>query len=448
MTLDAILKAYRPSAEQPWTLARAGHLLRRAGFDPTWEELQAALKDGPQATIDRLLDAEEDPAVLARFRLTTAPSSLPKDATGTTLAACWLDRLLRTQATLRQKLTLFWHNHFATSIAKVQNARWMLQQQQTLEQHALGSFAEMLQAITTDPAMMVWLDTVGSVAGKANENYARELMELFSLGIGHYSETDIREAARAFTGYELRNDQIRFNPRKQDAGRKTILGQTGAFRANQVVSLCLDQPACASFIVTKLYRYFVSEVEAPTDEVVTTLAATLRKSWSIRSVVEQLLRSECFFSARAYRMKMKSPVEWAVGLVRSLGGSVPALALAERLEPLGQQLFAPPSVKGWDGGTSWLNAQTLLLRSNLALGLTSGNEAALRPGVDIRRWLEDREARDPETTVNVYLDLLLQGDVAKSTRDSLLRYAQAHRNLAGQRALLHLVLSCPEYQLG
>ena len=221
---------YTPTPENPWTLEKVGHLHRRAGFGATTQELQRDIKDGPDKAIDRILkggprdaDFEETSAFMAR------PISLPAGADGSQLAAWWLARILGTPHPLKEKLTLFWHNHFATSLAKVRNAQYMLGQYRLMNEHALGHFGPMLQAMSFDPAMMIWLDTIASTKEKPNENYARELMELFSLGIGHYSETDIREAAKAFTGYEIKDGKATLNERQHDAGTKTVLGKTGTF---------------------------------------------------------------------------------------------------------------------------------------------------------------------------------------------------------------------------
>ena len=272
-------------------------------------------------------------------------------------------------------MTLFWHNHFATSNAKVQNARYMLGQYHLMHKHALGSFRELLIEMGTDPAMMVWLDTLGSTKGKPNENYARELMELFSLGIGNYTEQDIREAARAFTGYEIKDgkgelqhpparrrakDRLRQDGQVQGRGHRQALPGAGVVPA-------VHHPQAVPLPHQRIRR-------RPA-ELIDPLAEEYRKSdFDIGKLVATMLRSNLFFSPDAYRARIKSPVEFATGIVRGLEGTAGALPLAAALEGLGQVLFAPPSVKGWDGGPAWLNAQTLLGRNNLALALTSGDD--------------------------------------------------------------------------
>ena len=291
--------AYTPTKSNPWTLAKVGHLLRRATFGPTRNELQAALRDGPEATVTRLVEGVAPTAdELATSEFTASERSLPQGAGATQLAAWWLGRILRTGHPLREKLTLFRHNHFATSVVKVRNARQMLGQYQLLHTHALGDFRALLTAMATDPAMLVWLDGTMSAKGAPNENYARELMELFALGRGPYTEADVREAARAFTGYEVTAAGGKLNPRRHDAGPKTVLGRTGDFDAGDVTKLCLDHPACPRFLVAKLLRELVSDTAATPADLVDLLARRYRESgFDTGKLVETILRSEYFFAA-------------------------------------------------------------------------------------------------------------------------------------------------------
>src|SRR5690349_18553378 len=246
---------YAPSAESPWDRKKVGHLYRRAGFGSTAAELDAGVKDGPAKALDRVLAGEPETADFTRTSdFMASERSMPPGAPQRRLSAWWLIRMLQTGHPLREKLTLFWHDHFATSNAKVQNARFMLGQYQLLQTHALGSFAEMLTQMGTDPAMLVWLDTITSTKVAPNENYARELMELFSLGIGNYTETDIRQAAKAFTGYEIKDGKGVLNPRLHDAGEKVVFNNSGRFQGEGIANLCLEKDTCAKFIVRKLYR--------------------------------------------------------------------------------------------------------------------------------------------------------------------------------------------------
>src|SRR5437588_9362404 len=332
---------YRPTGANPWDLRKAGHLYRRAAFGATWDELQACVADGPDVAVEKLLRGRDDAGLEADLR--TKAASIGRFNNDGQLASWWLNRLVWTGRLhpLREKMTLFWHNHFATSNAKVRNAGYMLLMYDLMTRHALGSFRDLLQEVSKDPAMMVWLDTNQSKKGQPNENYARELMELFSLGIGNYTEKDIREAARAFTGWEVRDAKAFFNANQHDDGAKTVLGRTGDWNGEDVVRICLDQERCPEFICAKLFRFLVSETIPPSRELLAPLAEQFRKSgWDFGALVATVLKSNLFFDAQAYRTKVKSPVEFAVGIVRGLEGNpTPMSEFARRLEELGQHLF-------------------------------------------------------------------------------------------------------------
>nr|MCU0706555.1 DUF1800 domain-containing protein [Fimbriiglobus sp.] len=435
-------------------------LYRRAAFGATHAELVQAVKDGPKATIDRLLKGSEQ---AADFNTTSdsmaGERSLPAGSTHERLASWWLWRVLNTAHPLHEKMCIFWHNHFATSNVKVQNARLMLGQYRLIAKYALGDFRELLKEMSFDPAMLVWLDAKESKKGKPNENYARELMELFSLGIGNYTEADIREAARAFTGYDVAAGKMKFDPKQHDAGEKTVFGQKGSYKGEDIVRLCLDKPACPKFLVTKLYRYFVNETVEPPADLITPLAEQYRTSgFDTGKLVETILRSNHFFDAANYRQRVKPPVEFAVGIVRGLEGTTGPQPLAAELEKLGQALFAPPSVKGWDGGPTWLNAQTLLFRQNLALALTGGDGLGQR--CDPAALLTRHGAKSDSEVVDFLLSVFLQHDVPATAKNKLLAHlaesakakppafwtsdeVAAHR----VRTVAHLVLTLPEVQL-
>lgn len=451
---------YEPSGQNPWDTRKVGHLYRRAAFGGNWSELESGLADGPEKTIDRLLSGG---AVEEAFEEQSRKlqASLARTNNGALTRAWWLQRMLYSPHPLQEKLTLFWHNHFATSNAKINNAGFMLGQYELMRRHAQGNFRELLQEMSKDPAMLVWLDTNQNKKGKPNENYARELMELFSLGIGHYTETDIREAARAFTGWEVRDGKPFFNADEHDRSSKTVLGRSGTFGGEDVVRICLDQPACPLFIVGKLYRFLISEAEPASPALLNPLAEQFRKSdWDFGAVVRTMLRSNLFFSPLAYRSRIKSPVDFALGIVHALEGRIGTTALAGALESLGQSVFYPPSVKGWDGAQTWLNGQTLLFRQNLALALTSTQDQRFGrrcdPVVLVRKYGRSEDAAQ----VDFFLQLFLQGDVGSDARENLQQYLRKSRqdgypffwseqDAADQRirALCHLVLTLPEFQL-
>lgn len=453
---------YKPTDDNPWTVQKAGHLLRRACFGATKAELARALEEGPEQAVTRLLEGgPRDKEFEQTSEYMSTERSLPVGANTDQLAAWWLSRMLHNPHPLREKLSLFWHDHFATSNAKVANARYMLGQYRLIYEHALGNFGELLTRMAHDPAMLVWLDADQSTKEKPNENYARELMELFSLGIGHYTEKDIREAARAFTGTTLRGGQPHFDDKQHDAGKKTVLGQTGRWKPDDITRICLEQPACPRFIVGKLVRFLVNEASPLPSELIEPLANEYRESgFDTGKLVETVLRSNLFFSGWAYRNKIKSPVEYVLGIVRGLEARTGTLPLATALEDLGQVPFAPPSVKGWDGGADWLNAQTLLARQNLALALTSTEEIRFGKRCDPVTLLERHGVADEEAALDFLLELFLQSDVTEQARGELQGYAATARDLRYPsywsetdrhnhrlRTLAHLVLTLPEFQL-
>jgi uncharacterized protein (DUF1800 family) len=462
MTLKNPLAAYEPSASNPWDSRKVGHLYRRAGFGATQSEIEAGLADGHEKTLERILTGKPDSEDFTRTSdFMASAKSMPPGAPLPRLSAWWLDRMLKTAHPLREKLTLFWHNHFATSNLKVRNARYMLGQYRLMNKYALGSFKNLITEMGADPAMMIWLDTIQSVNGKPNENYARELMELFSLGIGNYTEADIREAAKAFTGYQIVNGLGTFNRNQHDDSAKAVFGRTGRFKGEDIAGLCLDKPACAKFIATKLYRFFISESDTPDGEIIDSLSVQYRESnYDTGKLVSTLLRSKLFFSPGCYRGKIKSPVEFAVGIVRGLEGAAGPLPLAGALEGLGQVLFAPPSVKGWDGGPAWLNAQTLLGRNNLALALTSTEGTGFGSRCDPAKLLARHNKKSDEEAVDFLLGVFLQGDVPTESRAKLLEYLKQARGVKfpvywtqddianhRYRAVAHLMLTLPEFEL-
>jgi uncharacterized protein (DUF1800 family) len=452
---------YRPSKEVPWNLPRVGHLYRRAAFGASHAELESGLKDGPEVLLARLLKGG---AGLGEFDagMTPLAANIARYNDTAHMRAWWMTRMLHSPHPLQEKITLFWHNHFATSIAKPgENVRFMLDQNELMRRHALGSFAELLRQMSTDPAMVVWLDTRGSKKGNPNENYAREVMELFSLGVGHYTEKDIREAARAFTGWEIQGTKAVFNKNQHDDGKKTVLGQTGNWKPDDIVRICLEQKSASLFLVGKLYRFLISDTVQPKPELLAPLAEQFKKSgYDFGALVRTMLSSNLFFSPIIYRTRVKSPVDFVLGIVRGLEGKIGTTALAQSLEQLGQNLFSPPSVKGWDGGRTWLNGQTLLFRQNLALALTSTEDVRFGRRTDPAVLARAYGKKSDTELVDFFLRLFLQGDVAAEARAHLLEYQQNSHKLPMPvywtsedaadhrvRSLCNLVLSLPEFQL-
>ena len=298
-------------------------------------------------------------------------------------AQTWLaDRMLKTQRPLQEKLVLFWHGHFATGNDKVHDYRKMLDQFAMLRENANGNLRNLLIGIGKDPAMLVYLDNQKNVKGHPNENFAREIMELFSLGVGNYTETDIKEAARSFTGWSLDNNYNQFMNRENlhDEGEKTFLGKTGSFKGEDIVDIILQQPACSHFIARKLYRFFGREDFSKDFE--DKIADSLRQNkYEISPFLEQVFLSKDFYSPASYGTQIKSPVQLVVSTYKKLGiSSAPTSPeFAGLTGGLGQQIFTPPNVKGWDGGKAWINPATMFQRENVVRYIAFPEEMPVNP---------------------------------------------------------------------
>jgi uncharacterized protein (DUF1800 family) len=457
-------KPWAPDRKNPWDLKWAGHLYRRAAFGATWDELQASVQDGLDATLDKLLTGGPGQADFDQLMDELAPdvsAYQPGDDSAGGLQGWWLYRMIHTLFPFQERMTLFWHNHFATSIVKVRQPVLMRRQNQTLRKHALEKFRPFVLAMSRDPAMLLWLDSNSNVKGRPNENYARELMELFTLGVGNYTEKDVREAARAFTGWHAAGLSFVFRKSMHDDGPKTVLGQKGNWDGADVVRIVLEQPAAARFLVRKLYRHFISETETPPHALLEPLAEQFRKSdYDIAALMRTLLRSRLFFSEHAYHQRIKSPVEFVAGMLRSLEGRVQGegavLPLPASLDGLGQTLFAPPSVKGWDGGRAWLNSATLLARHNLAWRFIQGDQGPLAAQVNpLALARKHADLNDPAKQVDFFLELLLQperNEVDDKARQKLVEFVAKGKPRdkeleARLRETVHAVLLMPVYQL-
>jgi uncharacterized protein (DUF1800 family) len=317
----------------------------------------------------------------------------------------------------------------------------------------MGGFAALLQAIGKDPAMLIWLDSTDNRKAKPNENYAREVMELFSLGRGHYSEKDIREAARAFTGWFVVRNEFQVVPRQHDDGVKTVLGRKGTWTGDDIPGILLGQPACAQWICRKLFRHFVSELDSPSDRLIAPLAQAFRDSdYQIRAPLAMIVRSRLFFHPAMRRRRVKSPVEFAVGTIRALEilkPTVEAAALAEACTRMGQSLFAPPGVAGWESGPAWVNSTAMLARANLALGLLSDQDDALGRRCRPRALASGHGFTHSEAAAGFFLDLLVPGALDPKVRDAILKTAAANQpdGETGIRDAVRQILTLPEYQL-
>jgi uncharacterized protein (DUF1800 family) len=375
------------------TRTEVAHLLRRATFGPRAEEVDAAERGGLDTTLAALFAPTGDDAGAARAPVPTLEPILApgKDADARqkvrqqqrdqvkTVTLWWLDRMAQADRQLQEKLTFFWHGHWATSVEKVRDAGLMLAQQQTLHRNGAGDFGTLLKAMLRDPALIFWLDGQKNTDKAPNENLARELMELFTLGIGRYGEIDVRQAARALTGWRIDPKQRTavFDPKRHDSGAKTILGQTAAFDADGLADLLLAQPANAEFLATRLWFRYASGDPVP-DDVRNRLVTVYRAGHDVSALLRALLTDPGF--GRTPGQLVKQPVEWAVGAMRQLGVRPGTLTDQQQrqlilgLDQMGQVPLAPPSVGGWPAGTAWLSTSAVQVRLRLADLLASHAE--------------------------------------------------------------------------
>jgi len=439
---------FEPNAERPFDRRAAAHLYRRAGFAANTSQLERAVRLGPRRTVDRMFKlaatSHEFDRQMRDLSRTILAGGDPR-----ALSAWWLYRMLRAPGQLADKTTLFWHGHFATSADKVKDARLMLAQHRLLRQHALGDFEALVQGISRDPAMLLYLDSAVNRKTHPNENYARELMELFCLGEGNYTEEDIRQMARSFTGWGVLRGRFRFNEHQHDEGEKAFLGRRGKFGGEDAVRVVLAQQAAPEFIATKLVRYFVFDEPAPPRRLIAPLAEQLRREqFKIGGVVRRILTSNVFYSPHAVARKIRGPVELAVGLLRALEATTDVYALAADLDKLGQAVFFPPSVKGWDGGRTWINSTTLLGRTNLVARLVRSADTKFAAG-DLEKTAARAGANSPERLVGWLLELLVAAAVPNDVQRRLVELAGSARGDASRRAaeVIVAIAALPEFQL-
>ena len=473
-----------PLPEKLWNRYSAAHLLNRAGFGGTPAEIDALYEKGRDGAVDYLFQTKAqndghlfprpplmEPAkrVESKNQMKAAPTDeervkIRKDFFRAereemlSLRLWWLNRMRYTSAPLLEKTTLFWHGHFATSNQKVNDPYLMWQQNEILRQHALGRFPVLLKAMSQDPAMIRWLDLNQSSKQHPNENFAREVMELFSLGEGHYSENDVQQAARAFTGYRVRPETGTFfmAPNAHDSGEKTFLGKKGPFSGDQILDLIVLQPQCARFIGKRLWQFFVAEF--PHEETISEVAdLLLNNGYDIEQTLRVIFRSSLFYSQAVVHHQIKGPVQWMIQTTRMLEIPLPdAKVLENSMTALGQVLFAPPNVKGWDGGRSWISASSLLYRYNLAAYLLSGKARILGGGRTKTAQLPLGTIAPPEnrTTCNLLLEPLAFRifNTPIPTRDfaSYMSYIKKQTPPYSDNAvrdLMQIMMGTPEFQL-
>ncbi|HTJ28016.1 MAG TPA: DUF1800 domain-containing protein [Candidatus Limnocylindria bacterium] len=480
-TLDAAA-ALQPYAG-PWNARLAAHLARRAGFGGSPADVAQLAATTMNGAVDRFIrfadtsalpppPALEPPQFPRRaLRGQPAPNAeermaamkakrLSRRRNLIALQTWWLERMIASPAPLQEKMTLFWHGHFTSAInEKNVTAQMMLAQNQLFRRNALGDVRALTLAVSQDPAMLRYLDNSVNVKAHPNENYARELMELFTLGIGNYTERDVRESARAFTGWTYRLDRetgygtFVADDRRHDDGVKTFLGRSGAFDGADIVRIIFEQPAAPRFLATKLLAFFV--YQDPEPELVDQVAALIvRKGFVLQTVLSTLLRSQVFYSDRAYRALVKSPVEFVVGTHQLFGSPQVVPFELATLRSMGQVLFYPPNVKGWDGGAAWINSQTVLTRENFA------NAIAQSPAMlTDAPWLSSAaRTMDPRNVARTLTTTMLQGDVSPAADAQLISYldgdgqstlsALSVENADERvRRAAYLTMAMPAYQL-
>jgi len=458
-----------PIGPAEWNYDFAAHLLERAGFGGTPDEIQALAKVTPAQAIARLVRFEgtdisqlppfdhsgiHDPGLEPFPPTRPAVTDLAKEKgealgikvkpTGNRrlqpvvdeffywlrasvletnrVSYWWANRMLTSPQPLREKMALFWHGHFASNEAKVRDYRKLLGQLELFQKQGMGNFRDLTVAVAQDPAMLSFLDAGVNIKGASNENFAREIMEIFTMGVGHYTETDIREAARAFTGWNYVDLKFVVNKDQHDDGEKTFLGHTGRLDGVNIIDIIMQQPATADYIAGKIYRYFVRENLSP--ELQKKLGAILRQNkYEISPLLETIFLSRDFYSPASVGTQIKSPVQLAVSTYKKLGQNnipgVPDFNLGT--SALGQQLFSPPTVAGWAGGQSWITPGLLLERGNLARDILFPDISFLPPdrytgGGEVRRVAERiRQGMDITTAT---MDDTKSGDRAESNKNA------------------------------
>jgi len=428
-----------------WNRRDATHLLWRTQYGASFAEIEQSTAAGLEKTLERLLapqaessDFKSSERLLRQLALDTGNID--------DLKAWWLYRMLNSANPLLEKMSLFWHNHFATSNTKVQSVKHMVSQNDLIRREAVGSFRKLLHGMTRDVAMLIWLDGNANRKRHPNENFARELMELFSLGEGHYTERDIVQAAKAFTGWHVLDGKFWFNKRQHDFGQKSVLGRTGDFDGDDVIEICLAQAACPRFLARKLLKAFVTS--HPESPIVEQLAHRIRlHDFQMTPVLRELFGSRLFFSSEVRHAIIKSPLELVLGTYRALGSRPHLPSTVRLLAELGQDVFEPPTVKGWEGGRLWINSATLLQRANFAAGITSGTRFGEIADPEITATRHGLNT--PTDIVRHYIDLLLARDISSESEQQLTDYLRDATGPRGRRirGLIHLIMCLPEYQL-
>ncbi|MCC6421150.1 MAG: DUF1800 domain-containing protein [Gemmataceae bacterium] len=492
-----------PLPDSAWNYDQARHLLFRAGFGGTPEEVARLHALGLRKAVDHLVDYRSQPDVQIPYPagLTTlAPAEFvkvsqiarprmlkPFNKKGDKglvheVRQWWVRRMVQSPRPLEEKLVLFWHGHFATEYRTVRNSHAMFLQNQHFRDHAAGNFGQLLRGLLRDAAMLRYLDNDANTRNKPNENLAREIMELFSMGEGQgYTEKDIKEAARALTGYTFNKKSLmpRFDPALHDTGVKTIFGRTGKWNGEDLVRLILEQPATPRFLARKLFTYFVHE--EPDEALVTQLAKILKDSkYELAPLLKAIFLSQEFYSTRSVGRQIKDPAQLVIGTVRTLQiQNTNPVVLAHAMLTMNQELFDPPNVKGWDGGQAWLNTTALFARNNFAATLIGQGTVpvpkqpkagkpikvgkkrlaqALANAPDLVQMLQANKIETAAGALDYFSKMLLAVPLAEKRRAEVLahlgqlppaaRWPEQRTELNQRfREVLVLIMTAPEYQL-
>jgi len=447
------------------TRDRVALLLRRAGFGASPQELDRYVGLGFDGALDELLHPERVPEDFDGL-LADLSGHLIDLQNIEDVQTWWLYRMARTRRPLAEKVTLFWHGHFAVSNAKVANPEAMHNHLATLRDLAMGNYRELLLAVSRDPAMLLWLDGNTNRKNAPNENYGRELLELYTLGIGNYTEDDVTAAARAFTGWNLREREFFFDKNQHDSGPKTFMGRTGPLDGGDIVDAVVGHPATAERICRKLFAFFAYPNPEPS-VLGPLVAAYMDSKYDIRTVLRTLFMSPAFVSDESRYGHIKSPVEFSIGAIRMLGGQARERGLIPILRQMGQDVLNPPNVAGWAGGKAWINPSTLLERFNLAARIASARGETNDGGlIEPRKILGDDVRIEDGATVVRRLADVLDLQLSPEARAGLEAYVSqpliypphvpaapnpqqvAHATDARLRGVIHLALASTDFQIG
>ncbi|MDQ1912787.1 DUF1800 domain-containing protein [Paenibacillus sp. GD4] len=442
-----------------WSDLEITHLFMRASFGISKEEAELALQLGKEETVRRLvsgesLDGGSDYLPSAGEVIERVNEQKGKLGAQMQLAQNqWIYRLIHTRTPFIEKMTLFWHDHFATNAKKIDNGELMVTQNELFRTLAAGDFKELIRKISRDPAMLIWLDANQNQKGKPNENYARELMELFTLGIGHYTEKDVKETARAFTGWraDKKTGEVQFREKLHDSGEKLILGETGKWNDMDVIEILFRQQALSRFIVKKLLTAYAAQ--SPSQEWIERLAERFRERYVIGDVLTALFLSPEFWEPEQRQGLVKAPVDYVIWIVRAFGLQMENSKINSALKQMGQELYYPPDVNGWPSGEEWLGSNSLLARYRFA-------ETAAGLAVKERRYPEHLETPSKsgdagaEAWVDAWIAHLRLTPISATTKEALIRYltdsgkvTAGKKNATMLKGLIHLILISPEAQM-